>query len=57
MEKKFDCVKMMREIRNEIDKEIAEIGLDEWVKRMQEEVRNDPLWKRFTKKTQKAGTA
>ena len=44
--KKFDCVKSMREIRDQISAEIADMSFDELSHWLEEQVKNDPYFSR-----------
>lgn len=48
--KDFDCVEWARSIKAQHAKEIEELGLEEWLKRMRERLAKDPLWQRFEKR-------
>ena len=46
---KFDCVKMMRDIRNKMDKEFEGLSIEERFKRINERVKESPIYKKFAK--------
>ncbi|MBI4232315.1 hypothetical protein HY605_03725 [Candidatus Peregrinibacteria bacterium] len=49
--KEFDCVEWSRSVKAQHAKEIEELGLEEWLKRMRAHLAKSSLWQRFEKKT------
>ncbi|MBI2118041.1 MAG: hypothetical protein HYT97_00265 [Elusimicrobia bacterium] len=53
----FKAVEFMRKTRKDLDRKYIGLSLEERVKKMQEEVENDPFWKKFLKKHRVTTTA
>ncbi|MBC8181262.1 hypothetical protein H8E88_09060 [candidate division KSB1 bacterium] len=47
--KKFDCVKMVRDIRDEFYEKHKDKSIDEILDIIREEAQQSPLWKKFKK--------
>lgn len=54
MKKSFDAVAWMRAQRERLDKEYAGLSSQEIRQKIQESMKDDPLWKRFQKHILKA---
>jgi hypothetical protein len=46
--KEFDCVKMMRDIRDKIDAETTDITFEELRAYLDKQLENDAFWQRIT---------
>jgi len=47
--KKFDCVKMVRDIRDKMYEENKDKSISEYIEYIKSETQESPLWKKFKK--------